>query len=255
MLGAAYFSAFIVAILSFPDLPTRPLKVAGLIWASGLAISLTYLSPFWCWVCLGAHGCHLLMWIIWKPAGAPARHFLGVKLSLVFTSALAAAALFSTLNTTFLIYGLSKPSGSLVKKGSRVKSFALETLEKKPLSDALLNHSEGTLFNFVSANCPYCKDQLPRLDSLANQFYEQGFRFLSITQSLASDWQPLAPHLEWVEDREGALASLFGIEGYPTLVLVDSQGVIIKIFSGASSSLEKEVGKSLALLARKNAAD
>lgn len=245
MLAAAYFSAFIVTILCFPALPSPSFKLAGIVWSIGLAFFLTFLSSFWCWVCLGAHGCHLLMWIVWKPSGCEAGRSFGVKLSLVFTSAIAAMALFSTLNVTFLLYGLNKPSSSLVKKGSLVKTFSVETIEKKEVSDALFGEYGGTILNFVSSNCPYCREQLPMIDSLAAEYRERGFRFVSISPKAAPDLHALGAHLEWAEDTEGELAQQFGVQGYPTLILINPEGRVVKTWAGASSSLEKDIKKQL----------
>jgi len=247
MVTAAYFSAFVTCILCFPSLPARPLKYAGIVWALGLAICLTYLSPTWCWICLGAHTCHVAMWIFWRPVRVRTEHSVGLKLSLIFTSALAVMALFSTLNVTFLVYGLQfkNPTGSLVKKGSKVKPFALKTIEEKALSNTLLAEFGGTILNFVSSNCPYCKEQVPELDSLALKFQEQGFRFVTISQHVVPELQVLGPNLEWAEDQKRTLFELFGIEGYPTMVLIDSKGVVKTTVAGATSNLEKEVTKEL----------
>jgi len=249
MLAAAYFSAFLTCILCFRSLPTRSIRYAGLVWSVGLAISLSYLSPDWCVICLFAHTCHICMWIFWKPSQSRPEEMIGMKLSIIFASSVAAMALFSTLNFTFLVYGLQvKSSNTLVKAGSKVKPFELETVEKNSLSSEHLSLYPGVVLNFVSANCLYCKEQIPKLDEVAKEFHDKGFRFINVSRQLLPDLQDLGPNLEWVEDHQGELPPQFGIAGYPTMILLDPEGVVVEATAGASADFKEMLENQLDFL-------
>lgn len=145
-IGAAYFSAFTATILCFPSLPKRSLKCAGLIWAIGLAIVLIYLSPTWCFLCLSAHACHILMWIFWKPTQDVKSVTMGIKLAIIFTAAIAVTALFSTLNFTFLIYKADE-------KDSVAIPFELDTLSSEHFSQyptSILPDQSGMVMKMVA---------------------------------------------------------------------------------------------------------
>ncbi|MFZ0565563.1 MAG: TlpA disulfide reductase family protein [Chlamydiales bacterium] len=252
MFAAAYFSAFLTSILCFRSWPSRSMKYAGIAWSIGLAIGLTYIGSGWCLICLVCHGCHLGMWLLWKPSQERGEEMVGMKLSLVFASFMAAMALFSTLNFTFLVYGLQvKSSHVLVKTGSKVKPFELMTTANESLSLEELPSYKGVVLNFVSANCLYCKEQIPTLDEMASDFYGKGFRFINISHQLPSDLQALGPHLEWVEDKQDQLRPHFGISGYPTLILLDPEGTVIKTTRGASSGFQEMLQNQLDFLAER----
>ena len=141
MVAAAYFAAFVTCVLCFPTLPSRPLKYGGIVWALSLAISLTYLSTQLCWICLVAHLLHLSMWLLWKPKTAEPEQAVNSKLALVFTSALAMMALFSTLNVTFLVYGLKfkNPTSFFNKFGKPEINLTPGRKERRP---HVLKHPE-----------------------------------------------------------------------------------------------------------------
>lgn len=240
MLAAGYFAGFITSILSFKRLPTPILKWGGIIWAVGLSICLTFLSPRLCYICLIAHASHITMWIFWKPRQTLPETMKGMKGALVITSSFAVMALFSTLNFTFLVYGLQvkNPLQTLAKVGVKAKPFQLKTVENQDLSTKTLEQHKGIILNFVSSNCPYCEQQIPQLNALAQELLFPDFRFINITHPITPELKSLGPDLEWVEDSEMHLASLFGVSGYPTLILLDPLGVVVNVIAGSSSNLE-----------------
>lgn len=235
LFAAGYFAAFTACTLCFRSLPSNALKVAGVLWAVLLAVVLTFLSPVWCLICLIAHACHVCMWLVWKPTGKKKEPFIGMRLSIVGVAAVSMMALFSTLNFTFLVYGLQvkAPGKSLVKKGAFVKEFALEN----GFSSDDLSDYAGVVLHFVSSHCAYCKEQIPQLDLIAQDF-EEGFRFINVGPELL-DVESLGPHLEWAEDTE--LASLFGVAGYPTLVVIDSEGKVRHAAAGSSGNFAEKL--------------
>ncbi|MCH9626023.1 MAG: hypothetical protein S4CHLAM123_12120 [Chlamydiales bacterium] len=62
-----------------------------------------------------------------------------------------------------------------------------------------------------------------------------------------SFWESLGPHLEWVED--AALALLFGVAGYPTLVVIDSEGKVRHAAAGSSGNFAEKLRGELQRLA------
>ena len=54
-----------------------------------------------------------------------------------------------------------------------------------------------------------------------------------------------SPLCEWVEDREGSLQKLFGIQGFPTLYVVGSDSRILRVISGVSDHLKEDLFQSL----------
>lgn len=246
MLGAAYFSSLGVLILSCRTMPSRNLKVGGVVWAFGLAIFFSWLDQSSCFLCLGAHALHILLWIFWKPTQKGEEKMLGLKTALCFTSFTSMAALFSTLNFTFLVYGLQfKNPLHVLKEGGMITPFVLETIGMGRLSSDSLKNYEGIVLNFVAPGCPHCKEQLPLLSAIADLNQNQSILFVAITPKLDNDLQQLAPILEWAEDQQEHLLEEWSIEGFPTLLLIDSNGRIIKKIAGLPSNFERTLTDSL----------
>ena len=97
------------------------------------------------------------------------------------------------------------------------------------------------ILNFIAPNCTHCKKQIATLNKTAKEFHEKGFRFINVTREMTSDLQGLGPNLEWIEDQENKLSPLFGIGAYPTTVLLDSQGVVIKTAVGAPIDFREDL--------------
>lgn len=195
-------------------------------------------------ICLIAHVCHIGMWIFWKPQSSRHEEMVGLKVSMALTTSVAMAALFSTLNFTFLIYGLnfSNPIGSLIKTGSTVAPFNIESIS---LSSDELSNLNGVILNFVSPQCLYCKEQLPKLDEIASSYTDAGFRFVNVTREITPELKSFAPSMEWAEDGAGILLPKFGIDGYPTLVVMDSKGTVVAADAGVASDFTSTLNEKL----------
>lgn len=145
------------------------------------------------------------------------------------------AALFSSLNLTLLIYGLSKSKSQLtngLKVGDYVPTFSAKThLGHSITSEDIA--SERVVLNFVTPGCVFCKEQLAILSKSASN----AFRFINVSPTLPSDLIEQLPTAEWVEDKEGLLRTLFKVEGYPTLFVLGDHDKVIEVIPGVSDQL------------------
>src|SRR5579859_5515245 len=65
LFGAIYFAALTATSLLFRGFPSRSVAKGGLVFAATLAAAMTYFDfPKVCALCLFAHACHILMWIL-----------------------------------------------------------------------------------------------------------------------------------------------------------------------------------------------
>lgn len=247
LFGAGYFTILIALSLLFPAFPSPRVAKGGLIWALLLTIVLTRMNwPHLCYDCLFAHSCHILIWSIWFfiPAeNSVHSNVLREKLGLTFFSAVSVMALFSCLNLTFMAYGFKasqSASATLLKPGDAVPLFTLETQGKGQITYDDLAKIDGFVINFISPDCPYCQQQLPILDSVAKAI-STASRFVNISPTLPQELMAALPHLEWVEDKEGALRELFKVSGYPTLFIISSDGTIAEIIPGLSDTLKESL--------------
>lgn len=230
LIAAAYF-AFLIA-LSLLSPPTRKTSQGGLLWALLLAATLTYLTlPNLCPICLLCHACHIAIWILFLIFPSP-HSLLPERLYLILLAPISIAALYASLNLTFMAYN-HKPRPSI-------------SLRPGDPAPALATHTP-TLINFVSPTCPYSKEQLPLLNTLIAQT-PNAYRLIHITPTLSPEFSQTSPNAEWIEDKDGQLRSLFKVAGYPTLFLIGSDDTIKEIIPGTS----KELPERLAHLIKKD---
>lgn len=237
LIGAGYFSTLIALSLFFPAFPNRQIARGGLTWAVLLAIALTWVDfPSWCGLCLVGHACNILIWTIWLTAPSEAEAWnaspMTERLCLTLFAPVSMVALFACLNLTFMIYNLKNnhntPPTSL-KPGDTSPAFA----------------AKGTIINFVIPDCPYCKQQLPILNSLAAELSGRSYRFITISPELTAELSQEALAIEWLEDKDGKLRELFKVSGFPILFVVGNDGKIAEIIPGAPAQLKSLLSKAI----------
>jgi len=247
MLAVAYFGFFTAILLSFNDFAGKTGAKFGLLWAIGLCVVLTLLRSELCTICLTAHGLHIAAWCALLTKKSPAafdKTLIGLKISCACTTSISVVALYSSLNFTFALYGLGAPKN---------QSSLIAIGEKAPMLERITNntnlHEEtlhtGIVLDFVSSQCPYCKEQLVRIKDIAEKFKETGIRFVAITEDNPETLQALAPNVEWIKDIDGSLHNRYGVSGYPTMVVLDKNARVIQATSGMPSDYEKTLETEL----------
>lgn len=99
--------------------------------------------------------------------------------------------------------------------------------------------------------CPHCQVELPLLARVMKGFPEVGF--LTIVTSIGDAPGPAPDEFladngitapTAIDDRAESLARAFGIQGFPTLYFVDSEGVVVQVIEGEADeeTLRRIVG-------------
>lgn len=231
LMGAGYFSFLIALSLLFPGFPSRSIALGGVIWAVLLALTMTYITlPGVCVLCLVAHFCNIIIWSIWFIA-APSTsdevaQTVQTRIYLAAIAPIAVVALFSCLNLTFMAYGFKLSQNPLVQNlqaGEAIPEIAVKHVGDKPV-----------ILNFVSPNCPYCKEQIAVLVHVEKELAAKGVKFLNVSPTLTPELVSNAASAEWLEDPEGIYKSAFKVSGYPTLFVLGTDGRILQALPGVS---------------------
>ncbi len=241
LVGAGYFSLLIACSLLFPSFPTRTFARGGLTWSIVLAAALTYLHlPLWCPLCLIAHVCHILIWTVWvvAPSEISENKSWGLKerICLAAFAPISVVALFSCMNLTLMAYGF-KINHPAMQTGLKVGDQAPELL-----LSTIGSGDEGYIINFVSSNCPYCKEQNGILNSLASDSH----RIINVSEAPFPAWAQGSTKMQWAEDKDGALRQLFQVAGYPTLFVIDREGKVAQVIVGVPTDLKADLKAALA---------
>lgn len=138
-----------------------------------------------------------------------------------------------------LIHGDLSPSGgagSSIRVGSPAPDFTLSDVDGKTvrLSDF---RGQRVVLNFWATWCPPCRAEMPDLDAVAVEMKDRGVVVLAIDvleppETVRAYVEDLRLGLRPVLDRDGAVAELYRVNGYPTSFFVDSQGNVQDVHVG-----------------------
>jgi peroxiredoxin len=133
--------------------------------------------------------------------------------------------------------------------GSSAPDFTLNTLAGQAVSLKELR-GKRVLINFWASWCPPCLAEIPDLKAAYNQLREENVAFIGIgTQDETDKLKQFSGENDLpytvVEDPKGNVSDSYGVLGLPTTVLVDSTGVVRKVFTGpiTKDQVIAELGK------------
>ncbi len=150
----------------------------------------------------------------------------------------------------------SKAGIQIIKSGKEAPNFSLEDLKGKKSE---LKHFKGKVvfLNFWATWCGPCKEEMPSMEALYNQFKEKDFVFLAISV----DYEGVKPVKEYIEkqrytfpvliDPKCETLDLFEVKGIPTTFLIDKKGIVIGRAIGPKDWKRPEVISIVNLLVEK----
>lgn len=157
---------------------------------------------------------------------------------------IAAVALFQTM--------LTAPAWSL-EVGQPAPDFGTRTLTGEPVSRASLA-GKPALLVFWNTWCSTCKKELPQVNKVAQQYAAKGVAILAINTGLNDSeakagafWKKNRFVFPSAFDRSFDISESFGVQGVPTVVLVDAGGTVR--YKG--TELPANLDEQLRLMARK----
>jgi peroxiredoxin len=141
---------------------------------------------------------------------------------------------------------LSRAGIRPVKGSPKAPSFSLEDL--KGLKCELRNFNGKVVFlNFWATWCGPCKEEMPSMEALHQQFKEKNFVFLTISV----DYEGVKPVKEFIEkhrytfpvlvDPECQILDLYQVKGLPTTIVIDKKGTMIGKAVGPKNWKSSEV--------------
>ena len=151
------------------------------------------------------------------------------------------------------------------------QAVKVENLKNKPIPDWTLARPDGTkltlsslkgqvvVLDFWATWCGPCRLAMPGIEKLHKQFGagKQGVRFIGVNAWEQDDTNKLA--LNYMKSQgftydlvlnADEVAQKYGIEGIPTLLVIDKKGVVREVKVGYDPQLESSLGKAVASLSK-----
>lgn len=123
------------------------------------------------------------------------------------------------------------------EKGQKMKPFTLPTPDGGKLSimDEIGRH-ELTILDFWASWCGPCREEMPRMKSLYEQYQEKGLGIIGISVDEDEDaWKKAIDELQlsWTQTRDtkekdASIASCFQVQAIPYMVVVAKDGTILE---------------------------
>jgi len=154
------------------------------------------------------------------------KHRYPMVLALLLTALLAGCAAQPTAAPSSQAVGAVPPP----KVGARAYNFALNDLEGNPvaLSDF---RGKKVMVNFWASWCGPCRSEIPAMVELYDEQHGQGFEIVAINvgedPARAMDFtERFGMRFPVLLDPAGKVAMAYRVQGLPTSVFVDDQGII-----------------------------
>ena len=148
----------------------------------------------------------------------------------------------------------SKPKPSSRKrpaeelKGKPSPTFeTVKTLAGKDVSNAGFAGHPATVLNFVAPNCGYCKRQVPKVESIREEYEKKGVRFVNVVQTMRKEYptdealevfKGVGSNLEFAHDSKNVVGKAYQATSFPTMVVVGKDGKVEHVNIGAKPDID-----------------
>lgn len=116
------------------------------------------------------------------------------------------------------------------KTGKSAPDFTLADLSGKEVTLSSFK-GKAVLLNFWATWCPYCRKERAHLDALSREYRDKGLIILSVAtdhsvSTVKSFMKKTPVDFIVLSDSKGSVSSEYGVSGFPTSFLIDSNGMI-----------------------------
>lgn len=132
-----------------------------------------------------------------------------------------------------------------VTKGQPAPNFSLKGLDGKTYQLSDFKGKRAVVVDFWATWCPPCQRELPELERIWKKFQGKPVQFLGVNVDGRGDVpgnvRKNGLTFPVLVDRTGSVGSSYGVQGIPTLVVIDKQGIVRDVVVGYAPDLEKRL--------------
>lgn len=124
------------------------------------------------------------------------------------------------------------------QKGFLAPDFELKTLEGESIRLSDLR-GQAVLVNLWATWCPPCRAEMQTLETVYDDYKDQGFSVLAVNMTSQDEFEKIAPFVEErgltypvLLDDEGAVAKAYQMKSLPSSFFIDRDGTIHEVVIG-----------------------
>jgi thiol-disulfide isomerase/thioredoxin len=146
-------------------------------------------------------------------------------------------------------YGAAnRPEMALV--GKPAPDFKLSLLDGGQVTLSELKGKNVVLLDFWATWCGPCRQVMPALMEVANEYQAKGVRYLAVNlreepATINAYLKSAGLKIEVPLDKDGKVAEKYNVKGIPTMAIVDKEGIVRDVHVGASANIKAELKKTL----------
>lgn len=115
-------------------------------------------------------------------------------------------------------------------------NFSLQTVKGATIDNAALE-GKIVVFDFWATWCPSCRESVPELKELTKKYGADKLRVISVSADEKDDqWRDFIAkkNMDWDQYRDGSgqILKAFGVNAFPTYLVMDKEGIIVKRMVG-----------------------
>lgn len=124
-------------------------------------------------------------------------------------------------------------TGFAAEVGEKCPTFILKSMDGKEIQSAGIKSDNPLFLLFWSTWCPGCKDKIPKLKKISSQFTSKGLQVLAVNVGINDSPEKVRRFMKKYKidypvaiDEGSHVTKLFRIQGIPTVVIIDKEGII-----------------------------
>lgn len=138
---------------------------------------------------------------------------------------------------------MGRPMESAFEKGAVLTTFDLENMNGQKVTLESLK-GKVVLINFWFINCPPCRMEIPDLNELKAEYAGKNVEFLAITfdpKNQVSEFLQKIPFDFQIFPNAQKVIETYGIQGFPTSVVINKHGKVVDSKMGGSMNIKEEL--------------
>lgn len=137
-------------------------------------------------------------------------------------------------------------SSHALSVGEKAPEYSIATLNGDKLSSADTSGKNPVMMVFWATWCPHCKDEIPGINRIHKKFKPKGLKVVGVNVGINDSARRVKKYVKKYKidypvayDKGAAVTKRFGVQGTPTVIIIDRKGTMRYRANALPDDLEK----------------